>query len=244
VSHRRRVFELEPSFWWHVGLRDLVRSFVPDQRRLRVLDAGCGTGMLMKELSRRHQVVGIDQSAEDLAYSAERGLRSLSQATVEALPFADETFDVVLSLDVLYHAAVEDEVAALGEARRVLRRGGRLIVNLPAYESLRSEHDLVAQSARRYTLGAVRRKLSALGLEEERASYRVSFLLPLAVATRLFGKARRLLGRGTAAPRSDVRPLRPAVNEVLRAIQLLENRLVRRWTLPAGLSVFCVYAKP
>ena len=238
TGHRRRVFELEPTFWWHVALRDLVRSFLPRAGRWRLLDAGCGTGMHLAELSRRFPVVGLDLSDEDLGYARARGNRDLLRASIADVPIRDGAVDAVLSVDVLCCLAPRDEARALAELSRVLRPGGLLVLHLPAYQWLRSETDVVGDAVHRYTRGEVRRKLRALGLTEVRATYHCALLFPLALATRLYGRL-----RPGAAPRSDVRPLPPPLNALLRTVQLAENALVRAVDLPFGLGVLAVFRK-
>ena len=101
------------------------------------VDAGMGPGRLLAELERRGwRVSGIDSSGEMVALAQRRlpdaGER-LVQAPIEALPFADESFDLALATGVLEYA--DDFEAALRELARVVRPGGRAIVSLPNWWS-------------------------------------------------------------------------------------------------------------
>ena len=106
------MFAVEDRHWWYVGMQrittTLVSRFYPDRRDLRVLDAGCGTGAAMQYLGPFGTVTGCDLSALALRYCRKRGLSRLGQATIGSLPFADECFDLVTSIEVLYHRAVGD----------------------------------------------------------------------------------------------------------------------------------------
>ena len=132
----------------------------------KLLDAGCGSGGMLARLREkfpRAKFVGFDVSEHALALTMARKLDvQFVQGSVNQLPFADGEFDVVLSLDVIYHQAVDDR-EALREMRRVLRDDGFLIVNVPAFEFLRGGHDIAVNTARRYT----RPQLAQL-LEESR----------------------------------------------------------------------------
>jgi SAM-dependent methyltransferase len=89
-----------------------------------VLDLGCGAGMLA--LLKRKGVVltGVDVSPECVLASRRNGYDVALAATLSHLPFADQSFDYVVSLDVLGHVGFEDKDAVLGEVKRVLRHGG------------------------------------------------------------------------------------------------------------------------
>lgn len=94
----------------------------------KILDVGCGAGFLSNPLGRTYQVTGIDQSASSLAV-AERHRPEGSQVTYLAgdayqLPFSDQTFDVVMAMDILEHLA--DPRACVREMARVLRPGGKI----------------------------------------------------------------------------------------------------------------------
>lgn len=98
----------------------------------RVLEIGCGIGSVVADLDRSgHEVVGVDISREAVAYGREKyaGIR-LEVHPAENLPFADQTFDVVLSFDVIEHLADVD--AHLAEAVRVLRPQGHYLLQTPA----------------------------------------------------------------------------------------------------------------
>ncbi|MFZ5917498.1 MAG: class I SAM-dependent methyltransferase [Chloroflexota bacterium] len=120
-----------PSYVWRAGQErrlELVRRHLSLDGR-RVLDAGCGVGMYVAAFARYAQsVYGVDLDPEKVALVARQGLDVLV-ASVEALPFAGASFDAVLSHEVMEH--VGDDHAALAEAVRVLKPGGRLAVFVP-----------------------------------------------------------------------------------------------------------------
>ncbi|MFZ5785733.1 MAG: class I SAM-dependent methyltransferase [Acidobacteriota bacterium] len=114
----------------------------------RILEAGAGTGLVLQRLApHARQAVGIDLSAGMLRLAREREL-SVAQASVEVLPFADETFDVVLSFKVLAH--VPGIEAAVRELCRVTRKGGHLVLEFYNRHSLRT---LIKRLKRPTTIG-------------------------------------------------------------------------------------------
>lgn len=229
---------LEERFWWYRGLHRRVLDALPEPAE-HILDAGCGTGGMLAKVASRGQVHGIDFSPHALRFARERGLTRLGRASVEALPFRARSFDVVISLDVLYHRAVVDDSQAMREFRRVLRPGGRVILNLPAFESLRSSHDTAIHTARRYERKALAHQLEQCGLRPVRLSYWNALLFPALAAVRLVRKR-----EAEGNPESDVRPLPDAVNGVLDGILEVERGLMKGIQFPAGLSILAVAERP
>ena len=95
----------------------------------RVLDAGCGEGILVEEYATRLDIAGVDAN-----YSSER----VTHGSVTALPLGDASFDRALCLDVLEHLSFEDQPRALAELFRILRPGGELFVSVPNLAHLQS----------------------------------------------------------------------------------------------------------
>jgi SAM-dependent methyltransferase len=98
-------------------------------RTMRVLDAGCGEGVLVDEYTDRLDITGLDAN-----YASDR----VTHGSLMALPFPDASFDRALCLDVLEHLAYEDQPRALSEIFRVLRPGGELLVSVPNLAHLQS----------------------------------------------------------------------------------------------------------
>lgn len=238
------MFELEDDYWWYVGLRDLLRSYLPETKtknsQTAMLDAGCGTGALLSVLTSYGEAYGVDLSLNALAFCRKRGLKNLTQASVVRLPFAPTQFNYVSSCDVLYHKQVTSDVSALNEYYRVLTTGGKLFLNLPAFEFLRSEHDRAIHTARRYTRKQVREMVCGAGFQIEKITYRNSLLFPLILATRWIRKHKSAL----KPARSDLARLPGPVNRSLIGLLKLENTLLRRINFPVGSSIFCIAVKP
>ncbi|MEO8520943.1 MAG: class I SAM-dependent methyltransferase [Acidobacteriota bacterium] len=95
----------------------------------RVLDAGCGEGILVEEYAGRLAIEGIDAN-----YSSAR----VRSGSLTALPYGEATFDRALCLDVLEHLTFADQPRALAELFRVLRPGGLLLVSIPNLAHLQS----------------------------------------------------------------------------------------------------------
>lgn len=228
---------VEDHYWWYGALRQHVAEAIdPRFASGKILDAGCGTGGMLRGLRDRFpdaQLFGVDESERALQLTAARNLRAqLVRSSVESLPFADSEFDCVLSLDVWSAATVNAERAA-NETARVLHRGGKLILNLAAFDFLKGEHDVAVDVNRRFTRGEVRALLSRAGFTVERATYwNAGLLPPVAVARWLSRNGNR------SQARSDFRPLPKALNAALREIALLELRTSRYVSLPFGTSVF------
>ncbi len=239
-SEYAAMYEAEDSHWWYVGMRRIAASVLGAQlqpgKPLVILDAGCGTGGNLLFLESYGTPVGLDVSATALGFCQRRGLDRLVHGSVMSLPFPDGVFDLVTSLDVLYHRAVLDDAQALREARRVLTPGGWLLVRVPAYDWLRGRHDVAVHTRHRYTAAELANKVCDAGLTVLRLSYANCLLFPIALAKRL---AERIMPPGAG---SDVGPP-PAGNRQLAAILALEALWLRRWALPWGLSVICLARK-
>ncbi len=121
---------------YHALIDELELSVVePYAKNKRVLEAGCGTGLILERIDRvASEAIGVDLSRGMLGHARERGL-SVVQASVTALPFADSSFDTVCSFKVLAH--VPDIDAALAELVRVTRPGGHLVLEFYNRLSLR-----------------------------------------------------------------------------------------------------------
>jgi ubiquinone/menaquinone biosynthesis C-methylase UbiE len=232
----------EDHHWWFVGKRLLVSALLGDRIErpgLRVLDVGCGTGGVLAHLKGRARTIGVDRSVQALRHTAKRGVAGVACADMDKLPFGAAEFDVVLMLDVLEH--FEDDRAVVAAARRVLRPGGTLLVSVPAFQTLFSEHDVVLQHFRRYTAPQVRRVLEGGGFTVRRLTYTNVVALPPAALVR--GLLPRLGIRRAAG--TDFRAHAPWINRLLVGVYRAEAatlRVVPR--LPLGLSVAAVADLP
>ncbi len=221
--------QAEDRMWWYRALHARLLDRLAGIEG-RVLDAGCGTGGLLARLQAARPdlaLVGVEWSAEGLARARQKSAAALVRGSVNALPFADASFDAAVAADVLCHRMVQPQ-AALAELHRVLRPGGLLAVNMPAYRWLFSAHDRRVHNSIRLTEAELQGWLGDAGFSAPEASYWNGLLLPLMVVER------KLLASGESAA-SDVAPFPPWLDAMLYGMTALERRLP--WRMPAGGSV-------
>jgi SAM-dependent methyltransferase len=230
-----KMAAVEDAMWWYGGLRANLQALAGVARAgERLLDAGCGTGGTLRHLGRHLgaaaagvSLVGMDFDRQACGLARAKAGCPIVAGSIDALPFASHAFDVILSADVLCHRSV-DEAAALAELNRCLKPGGRLILNLPAYDWLASVHDARVHTARRYTASRLARLLGRAGFGEIRSTYWNTLLFPLMVL-------RRKLFRGGS---SDVMVYPAPLELMFRALLRLETwALSAGWALPFGGSV-------
>jgi SAM-dependent methyltransferase len=238
----KNMYEVEDSHWWYVSLHELICSYLTDERSrvgapLEMLDAGCGTGRLMQLMGSYGRVEGFDMSERALGLCRHRGVQNVRQDNLNGIVLEECRFDVITSIDVLYHRAVKDESAIINQFRRALKPGGLLILNLVAFEFLRSTHDVAVHTRKRYTRNELEPLLTRNGFNVESSTYRHALLfLPIA----LYRLLRRILPHHPETEKviSDVSPPAKKINELLLFISRLENRQIRSGSLPFGTSLF------
>ena len=225
---------IEDRHWWFYGLRsNLVTALqrtMPDTRG-DLLDAGCGTGATMLHLRRALpllQCIGMDVDEDACRLAHGKSGWATCAASVNQLPFQDQSFDIILSADVLCHSGVEVDVA-LADFYRSLRPGGSLVLSLPAYQWMMSFHDRAVSSVLRFSRKQILALVRSAGYSDIRITYWNTFLFPLMVLHRKFGNQ---------TGSSDVRPVAAPLDLIFRVVMWMENRLLR-WgiTLPFGGSV-------
>jgi SAM-dependent methyltransferase len=107
-----------------------IETFLPSCRGKRILEIGCGSGRLLKLLQASNVVVGVDASEDGIVACLSREIEGhCMDPSSEPLPFADETFDLVICLETMEH--LMSPYYALMEMRRVLKTGGKLICSVP-----------------------------------------------------------------------------------------------------------------
>ena len=225
----------EDCMWWYRALHTRLLEALAHVHG-NVLDAGCGTGGFLARLRAGRPdlaLIGVEWSESACRRAAAKSGVTIVRGSTDALPFAPAWIDRAVAADLLCHRAVDPD-QTLAELRRILRPGGRLIVNMPAYAWLFSAHDRQVHNVRRSTVHRLAAMLTAAGFRQVRARYWNSLLLPLMVAQR------KLLARNGAA--SDVAPFPPWLDGTLHAMTEIERRLP--FTLPAGGSVLAIAERP
>jgi ubiquinone/menaquinone biosynthesis C-methylase UbiE len=235
---------VEDSYWWYQALRPhVVAALEPAAPDFSLLDAGCGTGGMLKAVRQKFpaaNLTGVDQSTHALELTAARETGAkLLPASVEELPFPENSFDFVLSLDVLSAIGLDDSLAA-HEAHRVLRPRGRLVLNVAAFEFLKGAHDYAVDADRRYSRRQLRALLEGAHFQVERLSYWNAALTPPIALVRWLSRVRP---RQTGPPRSDFRAIPTALNSALKRVAALELSASRHVSLPFGTSLFAVARK-
>ncbi|MBI5814387.1 MAG: class I SAM-dependent methyltransferase [Nitrospinae bacterium] len=236
-----QVFRLQQSHWWFAARRNSLDSLLGGQSTGgNVLDAGCGPGSMLGYLSKYGRVTGLDPYPPALEMARKRFAGPLVMGEIGSLPFADGSFDLVGTFEVLYHKGIADVEDAVRELARVLAPGGRLVVVDSAYPSLASAHDLAAHSARRFTMEQMREIFEKAGLNVTRSTYAYCALLPVVwVVRRLKG----LLGLDRR-PEAELSPAPEWLNAAMIRWFRLETAVAGVFGLPFGLSLQIAGEKP
>lgn len=240
------TYRAERTHFWFRGFRRFVAPWVAaaahGRTDARLLDCGCGTGANLLLLGRHGTPFGFDLTQRGLDFARAEGRTRIARASIGAIPFPDQSFDVVTSFDVLYGLPDDLERDAIREMARVLRPGGEIVITAAAFESLRGGHGTFSNELRRYTRATLQALLERHGLEVQRISYTHATLFPLVYGVRAWQRWR---GGGQAkASETEITVPSAPVNVVLTALLVVESWLLRLVDLPFGSSVICRARKP
>lgn len=235
-----KLYNFEGFYWWHVGRRYILDAFLKrflKNRNNKILEIGCGTGGNLEVLGKFGEITGLDNSEEALSFCKKRGFDNLILGRAEKIDFPSEQIDLVVALDVLEH--IKEDEKAMGEAWRVLKRGGYFILTVPAYQFLWSEHDEVLSHQRRYSISELSQKIEKSGFNIIKISYVISFVFPLVLGYRIFRKIFWPKSRQNTA----YLMLPKFINNFFIYLLKLESFLLKYFNFPFGVSIIVIAAK-
>lgn len=232
--------EVEDSHFWYKGMRLITNSILKSilkSKKINILDAGCGTGGNLRFLNTYGSVQGIDISDYAIKLAKEKGIHNIKKGSIDKIPFADKSFDLVTCFDVLGQKQVNED-RAINEIYRVLKSGGFLLLRVAAYDWLIGNHDIHVQSSRRYTKRRLAKLLLSKKLIPIKKTYANTILFPLIAMKRLVFKPFKIKSLN-----SDVRPVNNLLNIFLYVPLIIENFIIRFTNLPFGMSVIILAKK-
>jgi SAM-dependent methyltransferase len=238
-DYERQTHQAEDRHWWYRGRRTVLEGVIAGlglPARARILDAGCGSGRNMLELIRFGTVTGVELSQTSVDLARKRGMGEVVAGSVLEMPFADDSFDLAVSLDVIEH--LEDDLTALREIRRTVAPGGALLVTVPAYQWLWSGHDEINHHHRRYTRRSLQSVAERAGWSQLRTTYFNSLLLPVAIFLRVLDR----VNTKTTESSLDLWVPPEPINWLLERPLAFEAALIAHGgRIPAGLSLLAVF---
>ena len=235
--------QIDETEWRAKSRRNLVidcwKKFGHKSENFTMLDVGCGSGWLQKDFETKFdcKTFGIDTSPQAVKHSKANGLKHNTFYSGKKIPFKDNSFDLVCSIDVLEH--VKDDLYLLNEINRVMKRKSVFIGIVPARNELLSTRDKRLMHFRRYEKEHLQTIVSNSGLQKLSCRY-IDFLLyfPLKLSCLLAKKAQDLPDIKLETGETNV-----IFNRLLYTWEKIENRISTNISLPLGVSLLIVAKK-
>lgn len=231
----KKFYEIQSKHWWFRAKKDIIFDVIAQlnlSTKLDILDVGCGSGLMLLDLSKIGKVYGMDSSVEGLQFCKEIYSGRLELCHLpENVPYSNNSFDLITMLDVLEH--IDDDLNSLVSVRNLLKRGGILILTVPANMSLWSNFDVINHHKRRYEFKELTDIVEKSGFKVMKISYYNSFLYPLVIFKRKINNIFNL--------KSDDLKIPPKfINNILFNIFKSEKYILRNMRMSFGTSLIMI----
>lgn len=215
------------------------KYFPKDNGKIKVLDYGCGSGVLQIEFEKNFpnvEAYGIDNSKEAIEFCHKRGIRRVKYYKGLRIPFNNKSFDVVVAMDVLEH--IKDDLKSLKEIKRVLKKNGLGIFLVPAHMSLWSKRDLELKHFRRYDYLELEAKAKKVGfriIKSKNIDFAIYFIFWI-----IHALAKKKKGVSSISFKTALAEEAKLINNLLYWYQIIEYQFLRLGSYPTGLSKLVV----
>ena len=211
-SEIKALGELESIHWWYQIRKSILTKNVLKMGKLEhILDLGSATGgntLALQELG--YKVTSVEYSDTGVQIQVSKGI-SVIQADARSLPFSEDSFDLVICLDVIEH--IFEEQAVVKEIARVLKDRGKFIFTVPEGKKLWSSHDVAVSHVKRYEKKEFSELIQSAGLRVDILQSRNVFLKPIAIVLRKIKTG------------SDLKRVPWLLNKILFCTAYVENKI-------------------
>lgn len=229
---------LQFNHWWFIGRSSIIKSFIDkniENKNLEILDVGSGYGALIPTLKDYGNVECVEPFVDSKDNLLELGANEVYNYKDFPVVHPDKKYNLVTFFDVVEH--IEDDESFLnGVITNILDEKGKIIITVPAYKWLWTNHDDEHRHYRRYTKSMLVDVVKKAGYKNIKANYFMTFLFPLAVLSRF---KQKILKNGS----SDLKPMNSIINKVFYKIFSFERKIINNLNLPFGLSIILVAEK-
>lgn len=232
-SHEyKAMYELEENHAWFKVKREMIMDLFNKycRKNSKILDVGCGTGVICKMFSKDNDVTGLDISKEALRYARKRDKNlKLVLGDAQNIGITKNRFDVIIASDVIEH--VNDDYKAIEHINKSLKKGGKVIITVPAFEFLWGKDDDMLEHKRRYTKRHIKRLLRSTGFKIDFINYWDVIPFPLAIIYKLINKDQSVVKFGRI------------INFFAYVVWRFDSKLIQYIPFPFGVSIVAVATK-
>ena len=232
-----RMLNLENNHWWFVARRKIIFSAINNlnfPRKIKILEAGCGNGCNLSMLSHFGEVVAFEKNEGAFKRARSKKIGQIFKAELPCnLPKdVKKNFDLIVLLDVLEH--IEDDTQSLATIRTLMSDKALILITVPAYQWLWSEHDTLHHHVRRYSKKTLKEKLNVSGFRVKYISYFNTLLFPFALVERM---KQRIFSSSNEEALSMPNK---SINYLLEKIFSYEANFINKISFPFGLSLIVI----
>jgi SAM-dependent methyltransferase len=236
LAYGQSYRELYQNHWWFRAREEFLTHFLERNNLANglALDVGCGDGLFFDELRRIGCTPNGLEADQRLVSEETRQRYRVHIGYLDKHFQPDQPFDLILMLDVLEH--IEDDLEALRHAHRCLAPNGALVITVPAFQWLWTNHDDLNHHYRRYTKATLSQCLESADFQPFDFQYFYNWLVPV----KLMVKAQEAVFE--RAPSNPQLPS-ASVNRILKSISRIEQKVTSVIKLPFGSSLLMASRK-
>lgn len=239
----KQYHAFETDHFWFKSRRHFIINWLKQKpKNSEILDIGCSSGLLLEDLAKSDFTLsnlhGIDISSQAIENCKNKGLENTHVMDAQNIKL-NKKFDFIVASDCLEHLKYDED--ALKNWSTLLKENGRLLIFVPAYMFLWSYHDVINMHYRRYTKKELLHKALNNGFELEASGYwNFTLFFPVFIFRLISKTIGSLFNK--KENQNDLKSI-SRLNNILFYIIKTENKYLKHFAFPFGVSTFCILKK-